>query len=296
MPQWKISMTVPARAVGAFEEMLEQLLVDQGMAVTARETGRDGPWLCEIYGGGEDETGDPDEGVLAAAIAEAATAAGIEMPSWGVEPLAEIDWAAENQRSFQPFQIGPFWIHPSHATQLAPQRSVPLRIDPGMAFGTGAHGTTRGCLEAIAALDPELCRNPVDLGCGSGILAIAMARLWGREVVAADNDPQAIETARENAALNAVDALLTFVVAEGFEDRLFAERGPFDLIVANILSGTLVGLAPAFARNATPHATLILSGLLDVQEDEVARACEAHGFRLDRSIAHEEWRTLVMTR
>ena len=108
---------------------------------------------------------------------------------------------AENQRSFRPFQVGPFWVHPSHNADGMPAGALPIEIDAGMAFGTGTHATTRGCLELLATLDPAETVNAVDVGCGSGILAIAMAKLWKRPVLGGDNDAQAVEVAIENAEL-----------------------------------------------------------------------------------------------
>jgi ribosomal protein L11 methyltransferase len=238
--------------------------------------------------------------MLGEAIAAAAAHAGIAGPAWDVEVLPDTDWVAENQRSFQPFRVGRFWVHPSHATDPMPADAIALRIDAGLAFGTGTHATTRGCLEAIGALDPARIGNPVDVGTGSGILAIAMALAWRRPVLGGDNDPDSITVARENAGLNGVGDLCDFHLSEGLSAPPLARRAPYDLIVANILAGPLVGLAPSFAEAATSRATLILSGLLVEQADEVVAAYRAQGFTLARGIDHEaggaDWRTLVLNR
>ena len=122
--------------------------------------------------------------------------------------LPEKDWVAENQRSFRPFQVGPFWVHPSPCREGMPAGALPIEIDAGMAFGTGTHATTRGCLEMLATLDPAETVNAVDVGCGSGILAIAMAKLWQRPVLGGDNDAEAVEVAIENAELQRRGAAL----------------------------------------------------------------------------------------
>jgi ribosomal protein L11 methyltransferase len=255
-----------------------------------------------VYGEATDAAG-PDaatRALLGEAITAAAMQAGIAAPTWTVEVLPDTDWVAENQRSFQPFRVGRFWVHPSHATDPMPDGAIPLRIDAGLAFGTGTHATTRGCLEAIGALDPAAIHNPVDVGTGSGILAIAMALAWRCTILGGDNDPDSITVARENGELNGVAGLCDFHLSEGLSAPPLARRAPYDLIVANILAGPLVGLAPAFANAAAPRATLILSGLLVEQADEVLAAYRAQGFALVRSIDHEaggaDWRTLVLHR
>lgn len=302
MPAWKIAVTIPAPAAMAFDGALSDVLVDHGLVVSTVETTRDGPWRSEVYGEAESASG-PDtttRALLSGAIAAAATQAGIAAPAWDIEVLPDTDWVAENQRSFQPFRVGRFWVHPSHATESVPDDAIPLRIDAGLAFGTGTHATTRGCLEAIGALEPRGISNPVDVGTGSGILAIAMALAWQRQILGGDNDPDSITVARENAALNGVADLCDFHLSEGLSTAPLASRAPYDLVVANILAGPLVGLAPSFASSTAPRATLILSGLLVEQADEVVAAYRAQGFTLEHGIDHEaggaDWRTLVLTR
>jgi ribosomal protein L11 methyltransferase len=302
MPAWKIAVLIPAPAAMAFDGALSDALVDQGLVVSTVETTRDGPWRSEVYGEAADPSG-PDaatRATLGEAITAAAAHAGIAAPAWDVEVLPDTDWVAENQRSFQPFRVGRFWVHPSHATDPVPADAIALRIDAGLAFGTGTHATTRGCLEAIGALDPARIGNPVDVGTGSGILAIAMALAWRRPILGGDNDPDSITVARENAGLNGVGDLCDFHLSEGLSAPPLATHAPYDLIVANILAGPLVGLAPSFAKAATPRATLILSGLLVEQADEVVAAYQAQGFALARGIDHEaggaDWRTLMLSR
>lgn len=302
MPAWKIAVTIPAPAAMAFDEALSDALVEHGLVVSTVETTRDGPWRSEVFGEADDASG-PDAGtraLLGNAIVAAAERAGIEAPAWSVEVLPDADWVAENQRSFQPFRVGRFWVHPSHATEPVPADAIALRIDAGLAFGTGTHATTRGCLEAISALDPARFTNPVDVGTGSGILAIGMALAWRRPVLGGDNDPDSIKVARENAELNGVADLCAFHLSEGLGDAPLASRAPYDLIVANILAGPLVGLAQSFASAAASPATLILSGLLVEQADDVLAAYRAQGFDLDHAIDHEaggaDWRTLVLRR
>src|SRR3954469_8181583 len=210
---WTAWRDVPAAERLAHEQALEHLVAD-GFVVTSRELSRDGPWRIEIFGQGERPRLDGE---------------------WTWQELPDKDWVAENQRSFQPFQVGPFWIHPRHVRDGPPAGLLPIEIDAGLAFGTGTHATTRGCLEMLATLDPAETANAVDVGCGSGILAIAMAKLWRRPVLGGDNDPQAVEVAIDNAARNGVAEFCTFLTSTGLDASELVERAPYDLIVANIL-------------------------------------------------------------
>jgi ribosomal protein L11 methyltransferase len=277
---WKAWRVVPASQRLAREQELEPLS-EFGFVVTSREVSRDGPWRIEIFGQG-------DKARVASAIDR----------QWQWEELPDIDWVAENQRSFRPFQVGPFWIHPSHARDGLPAGLLPIEIDAGMAFGTGTHATTRGCLEMLATLDPAETANAVDVGCGSGILAIAMAKLWKRAVLGGDNDPQAVEVAVENARLNGVAALCRFVTSIGLQAPELAARAPYDLIVANILAGPLIELSESFAAATRPGGRVLLSGLLVEQADMIVSTYKRRGFQPERHIDLEtggaEWRTLLL--
>ena len=278
MSGWKSWRVVPAAERAAQEEALAYLAED-GIVVTSREVSRDGPWCIEIFGEGDRPALDG---------------------GWQWEELPDVDWVAENQRSFRPFEVGPFWVHPSHVTEGMPAGLIPLRIDAGLAFGTGTHATTRGCLELLATLDPAETRNAVDVGCGSGILAIAMAKLWQREVPGGDNDPEAVEVARENAGLNGAGSLCRFVTSVGLTAPELASLAPYDLIVANILAGPLVALAEAFGAATRPGGRVLLSGLLVEQAAFVLTAYRLHGFTFERRIDLETgsawWRSLLLQR
>jgi len=279
---WKAWRVVPANQRLAREQELEPLS-EFGFIVTSHEVARDGPWRLEIFGQG-------DKAKVAAAIDR----------SWQWEELPDIDWVAENQRSFRPFQVGPFWVHPSHARDGVPGGLLPIEIDAGMAFGTGTHATTRGCLEILATLDPAETVNAADVGCGSGILAIAMAKLWKRQVVGGDNDPQAVAVAIENAELNDVAALCQFETSIGLQAPDLARRGPYDVIVANILAGPLMELSESFVSAVRPGGRVLLSGLLVEQADMILSTYKRRGFALERHIDLEtggaEWRTLLLRR
>lgn len=289
----KASFVTPAADRAAWENALEERLTEAGFVVTSCEISRDGPWRIEVYGDGEDVE-------VARAIRESARVLQTDEPAWSWETLPDIDWVAENQRSFQPFAVGPFWVHPSHNADGIPVGSVPLRIDAGMAFGTGTHATTRGCLEMLATLDAAETANAVDVGCGSGILAIAMAKLWQRPVIGGDNDALAVEVARENAVLNGVGELCRFLHAVGLRDDELQARAPFDLIVANILAGPLIELSDSFSAALRPGGRALLSGLLVEQADDIIAVYRRWGFTVERHVDLETggawWRTLLLSR
>jgi ribosomal protein L11 methyltransferase len=279
---WTAWLEVPAAERVSREQALEHL-AEGGFVVTSREVSRDGPWRIEIFGEG-------DRSAVAAAIGA----------GWQWEELPDKDWVAENQRSFQPFAVGPFWVHPSHDAGIMPAGSLALRIDAGMAFGTGTHATTRGCLEMLATLDRAETANAVDVGCGSGILAIAMAKLWRRPVIGGDNDTEAVEVARENAVLNDVGDLCRFVHAIGLQHDALQALKPYDLVVANILAGPLMELADSFSEAVRPAGHALLSGLLLEQADDILAVYRRWGFALERHIDLETggaiWRTLLLRR
>ncbi len=276
MTVWTAWRIVPAAERVSHEEALE-FLAEDGFVVTSREVSRDGPWRIEIFGQGERP---------------------VLQGQWTWEALPDKDWVAENQRSFRPFQVGPFWVHPSHVADGLPAGLLPLRIDAGLAFGTGTHATTRGCLEMLATLDPAETANTVDVGCGSGILAIAAAKLWKRPVLGGDNDAEAVGVAVENAELNGVASLCRFVTSIGLEAPALSKPAPYNLIVANILAGPLVDLAQSFGAATRPGGRVLLSGLLVEQAAMVLAAYGPRGFAIERRIDLETggawWRSLVL--
>jgi ribosomal protein L11 methyltransferase len=289
----KASFVVPAADRLPWENALEEQLAEAGFVVTSCEISRDGPWRLDIFG----EAQDPR---VADAIANGARSLGRTAPSWSWETLPETDWVAENQRSFRPFTVGPFWVHPSHVTDGMPAGLLPLRIDAGLAFGTGTHATTRGCLEMLATFDPGETANAVDVGTGSGILAIAMAKLWQRKVLGGDNDAEAVEVAQDNAGLNGVGDLCRFVHAIGLDAPELEGCAPYDLVVANILAGPLAELSDSFAAAIRPGGRVLLSGLLVEQAADILTVYGQRGFAFERRADLETggawWRTLLLRR
>jgi len=215
-----------------------------------------------------------------------------------VEQLGDANWLALSQAGLQPIRAGRFTVH-TPTCKPDPGR-INFEIDAGLAFGTGQHATTAGCLSALDSLERNGCTfaNIADVGTGTGLLAFAALALWSdAKCIATDIDPVAIDVARENAAINGVTlghgaGELLLAVADGMDSPMLAARAPFDLLVANILAGPLIELAPDFAKALAPGGSIVLAGLLDTQADRVAAAFELQGLRLaERGFG--EWPVLV---
>jgi len=218
-----------------------------------------------------------------------------------VEHLGEDDWVSLSQAGLEPIRAGRFFVHtPTHRGEVPPGATA-FEIDAGLAFGTGHHATTAGCLGALDRLHAAGKRfaNVADIGTGTGLLAFAALKLWpDARAIATDIDPISIDVTEENAAINRMAlghgaGQLLLAVADGMDHPLIAARSPFDLIVANILAGPLVALAPAFAAALQPGGTVILAGLLDTQADAVIAAYQAVAIRLVERGAGE-WSVLVL--
>lgn len=211
--------------------------------------------------------------------------------------LPDADWIKLSQEGLPPVRAGRFFVYGAHDKGKVPPGVIPLRIEAGMAFGTGHHETTALCLGVLSDLAKRRrFANVLDLGCGTGLLAIGAAKLWRRRVLASDIDPVAVEITRENAAINGEAPLVRAVMADGLTAPAIARRAPFDLIVANILAGPLTRLAPAIARALAPGGVLVLSGLLHWHVNLVVAFYRPHGLIL-RTVRREgSWSALVLER
>jgi ribosomal protein L11 methyltransferase len=218
-----------------------------------------------------------------------------------VDHLGEDDWVTMSQSGLEPIRAGRFFVHtPTHA-EFVPEGSIAFEIDAGLAFGTGQHVTTAGCLAAHDRLDRagKSFARIADIGTGTGLLAFAAMALWPKaKSIATDIDPIAIDVTRDNAAINGVplgqcEGELLLAVADGMDHPMLEARAPFDLLIANILAGPLVELAPAFAASVAPGASIVLAGLLDTQADAVIAAYEALGMSVVER-GEGEWCVLVL--
>lgn len=212
-----------------------------------------------------------------------------------VEPLPDQDWIKLSQEGLPPVRAGRFFVYGAHDAGEVPPGVIPIRIEAGMAFGTGHHETTALCLATLSDLARRRrFARMLDLGCGTGLLAIGAAKLWKRRVTASDIDPVAVEVTRENARGNGVGPLVHAVTAEGLTSP--ALSGRYDLIMANILAGPLTQLAPAIAAALAPGALLVLSGLLTWQENLVVSFYVPHGLILRSRRRDGPWSALVLER
>ncbi len=218
---------------------------------------------------------------------------------WVVEAIPQIDWLERSYKQFPSFSVGPFFIYGSHCDDPVPQGQMGLQIDAATAFGSGEHGTTKGCLQAMLDLKGQgVCPwNILDMGTGSGVLAIAAWKLWKAPVLAIDNDEEAVRVAQRHCKANdiaPVSHCVLCAVNEGFGGDLVTKRGPYELIIANILAGSLKGMAEDLKAVTDENGYVILSGILIEQAQSILRVYEALGFALKKRYDIGEWATLVL--
>lgn len=280
---WTAEVSVPPTSAEAAAKVFERFTD----TVASFEDG-EGRWTVTGY-----FVARPDGAALDAALTEAGVRA---QPD--IRRLEDRDWLAENRKSFEPIHIGPHFVHASFFEGRIPAGAKPIELDAGQAFGTGSHETTRGCLVALSRLAKRRARpeRPLDLGTGSGILAIAMVQLWRVPVIAADIDPVSVRVAAENARRNGVHPWVRTVHADSLRRRALRLAAPFDLIVANILAGPLLRLAPQIGTALAPGGRVILSGLLRRQEAEILAAYRLEGLGLIERVVFGDWPTLVLGR
>jgi ribosomal protein L11 methyltransferase len=285
---WRLDVELPAAHCDPFEAALAPL----AGATAVRLDERRGTGAVSAYFDGE-----PPRAELAARIAVAAAAAGIEVPEVALASVPDADWVKASEARFPPIVAGRFEIRGSHVRKPAASGRIAIRIDAGMAFGTGLHESTRGCLVALDRLAAGLRpRRMLDLGCGSGILAIAMAKLWGDAVVAADVDGSAVDVAAANARDNGVAGRVRVVQSRGFANPALGRGAPFDLIVANILADPLRRMAPTLTKRLAPGGAAILSGILDGEKAAVEAAYARLSVAPVDEVLLGDWATLVMRR
>ena len=261
-----------ARAIGTAPELTEGALAFSAMRQgNNHKAGWILTWLFDAP---------PDEDIVRAALGK---------DGWRIEAAPRVNWLEHSYRQFQPFSVGPFFIYGSHYTDAPPVGALPLQIDAATAFGSGEHGTTAGCLLALGRLKEQgfAPAGILDMGCGSGILAIAAARLWRENVTAIDIDAEAVIVTERHAEMNGVTHRIAASAGDGFAAP--EARGPFGLVIANILAGPLVAMAPDLVRATAPGGAFILSGMLAEQAEDVAAAYHALGCTLAESFPRGDW-------
>ncbi len=291
--------TTIARAAAALDD-----LIDPEEAVLSTSIVNDTTHVLEVYFGTP-----PDEAALRAAIAVPTSDA--IAGSVIFEDIAAQDWVATSLAGLAPVQAGRVVVHGAHDRARVPPNAVGIEIEAALAFGTGHHGTTRGCLLALDLLakrgsgargrkrtrwNESSDFRVLDLGTGTGVLAMAAAKLLRQPILASDIDPVAVRVARANAKANGVGGMITFICATGTAHRRFSAGAPYDLIFANILLGPLKGLARPASALLASGGRIVLSGLLPAHANAALNAYRAQGLRLERRLTLEGWTTLVLTR
>ena len=274
----------------------EELATQLGEALEALDPAPTGVGVFEV----EDGSGLWEVGAY---FNEAPDVAGLEVlttlycvTSFVVSELPEKDWVAHVRRELSPVPAGRFFVYGSHDADKVPANCTPLLIEAAMAFGTGHHGTTLGCLQAFDRLvnDGFTTGRVIDIGCGTAVLAMAAATIVPDVVLASDIDPVAVDVAQANVKANNLTGQVRCVEAAGFDDPVLKDGGPYDLIFANILKGPLISLAPAMAAASSAGGSVILSGILNAQADEVIATYESFGYNLVRHDKIVEWTTLTL--
>ncbi len=284
-PIWRVSFEIPGDLASPFANALEPFVetlmwsVDEDVQDQQRMEGY--------------STVAPDTVALLQALIATAQENGVATPVLTSEYLKARDWLSENLKDFPPINEGRFFIHASHIEERPLPGRLVMRIDPGTAFGTGTHATTSGCLMALEELGKKYTiKKPLDMGSGSGILSIAMAKLWHVHVVGVDIDPQARCVAHRNARLNATAKLLSFHTGKGF--LRLPKHARYDMIVANILARPLRSMAVNLVRHLSPRGHVILSGLIEKDKRFVLAPYLDQGLKLQRHIVRDGWLTLVL--
>ena len=287
-----VAMTLPAwvdeGAMSRFELVFSELL---DSAATSHRRDDDGNWQIEAL-----FTFIPDVGLIKNLLTPLYQQQRITAGPLHLSSLEKRDWLAENRAAFPPIHIGRFWVHGSHVTLPCPAARLPLLIDAALAFGSGTHPTTEGCLRAIQLLRRATPRQILDMGCGSAILAMAAARLWpSSRIIAVDNDPIAIRVADKNRVLNKIaPARVRPVLSQGFSNRMVRNSAPYDLVLANILAGSLTRMAPNLMRRLRADGWLVLSGILSKQAVSVEAAYRVQNMRVWHRICLGDWTTIIM--
>lgn len=302
MSIWRIWVTAPPQAVSILENALEAACAfdDEPPGISSFEIKEHERWQIEAYFSAR-----PDSERIKKAISDAAHDFGFTLSPVNCDYVPEKDWVSESQKRLHPVTAGRIFVHGSHDRQHRRPYGINLQVEAGQAFGTGQHATTLGCLLMIDRLaryvKPErLC----DLGCGSGVLSMTMARIWNKNVLASDIDPVATRVCAENATINTIPVRrapmqktgLSVITAAGTQNRLLRHHAPYDLVTANILAGPLKELAHDIAQIIAPGGRLILAGLLKSQEAGVLAAYRHQGLVQEAKTNIDNWSILLLRR
>ena len=292
---WKLSFPctkAEAESLAEAEPEFEGLAHPPVLMTSEPDPQREEEWQLDVY------LSEAPDDALIARIRALVPSAGDVAPT--IEAIGDADWVTISQRWLEPIRAGRFFVHTAAFADAVPADAVAFRIEAARAFGTGHHETTAGCLEMLdrwGAADMRFGRI-ADIGTGTGLLAFAAHAVWpDARVVATDIDPVSIEVTAENMRVNGIDAqAIALGVADGMTSPILAAAAPFDLLIANILAGPLIALAPDFSSELAPKGHILLAGLLASQADDVLAAYQVHGFTLSERIDRGDWSILALAR
>lgn len=286
----KLYFNTTSKAAPIFGEALEEVVLSVSWHEINEEIDH---WIFECT-----LSDDANRETLRQVIKETALAHNLETPEVTITELPDTDWLEQTWRNFPPRQIGKFFIYGSHSKTGTPDGLIGLEINAATAFGSGEHETTTACIQAITKMHDEGRRfhKPLDMGCGSGILAMVIAKLWQIPVLAVDNDPESVRVTTTNAEINGCTPLIDSLCNEGFAGTAVKSKGPFDLVAANILAAPLREMAPDMAKCVTPQGRIVLSGLLTRQIPEVRQSYEGVDFKFVEQHIIGDWAALVFER
>ncbi len=289
---WRIDFRVPKQYHAAFEDLIEPYC----LALAAFEDEKTGEWRIEGFTAAE-----PDSQGISEKIKNLSESCEISSPKVYFDLVPPKNWLEDNLMDFPPLQLGRFYIHGTHVQPKALGGLIELVLDSGSAFGSGEHATTEGCLRMMEELARRYKFGKIlDMGCGSGILSMAAAKIWKCPVIASDIDEESTRVTNVNVTQNGLKQLIRATCGDGYASQLVQDNGPYDLIVCNILANPLVKMASDLSRHLNTNSArpgfAILSGLLERDSNRVVAAHRAHGLRLHKKIVINGWVILLMSR
>jgi ribosomal protein L11 methyltransferase len=278
---WSIRIAFAVKPDDALRLEIETAMEELGSALSSFEDGKG--WRMETIAEAKPRAADVRAALKPFGIAAV------------IDKVPQKNWVLESRKGLPPLKAGPFFIHGEHDRDKRPKKGIALEIDAGMAFGTGRHETTMGCLKALLRLKKTLKpKRILDVGTGTGILAFGAWHLFHQPVIAGDNDKDAVRVAKENAAINGLKKQIRIVMSDGYKAKAIRDHAPYDLITANILANPLIALAPSLARNLARNGRAVLSGLMNEQAKDVLAAHRKVGLELDFRLRLGQWSVLVL--
>ena len=281
--------------------LLAEALVDVALSSSALREDRKHtrPWILEWLVEDKMSKSDVASRLLVHIAAHNVSGVDVDVEQIEVNETPDENWLEKSYQEFKPFSIGPFFIYGSHFEGDVPHGQIGLQVDAATAFGSGEHETTKGCMLAMLDLKGKgACPwNILDMGTGSGILALAAWKLWKSPILAVDNDPESVVVTERHAEMNGVSlskSALSTDCGDGFKTPSVSKKKPYELILANILAGPVIEMAPELVRVLDDNGYCVLSGMLVEQADLVASAYEGEGLTLRQRYDIGEWTTLVM--